>query len=199
MKKFICLFALLCLLSSGSWAGNAPDPDLGEQFPKELEILKKARPVQFVNLNLKSKISLVDMKAFSVIPVQESSRGYIGTYGLGPCIGVVIVSKTNGNIHRIGVAHVDATTKRIDDFISRSLKGADEVQISLIAGNGHLKTALRIINQLEESMNLAQNREYFVSLKGVSGFFVDIETGSVSKQSFLLGDETTETYQEKFK
>ena len=113
---------------------------------------------------------------------------YVGTMGLGPCIGVVLVTKKDGKIHRVGMGHVDAMTSDLGALAYYSFQDADEAKIYLIASYGSRETALGVLKFI--NYTVPEKSEFFIDLRSSSSIVVDIETGDVSNTNFEIGKDT---------
>lgn len=107
---------------------------------------------------------------------------YIGTMGIGPCIGVVLVGKKDGKVERVALAHVDAMTDLTKSygFFYQALEDADEVEVSLVASQGSIETALQIIERIESTVR-HQKITYKSDLTISSDLVVNVQTGQLYK------------------
>ena len=169
-------YLLLFWVTLGTAFAQSGVRDAFEDLSKESRTaLESAEPVFCEHYTpSQGPIYLVLQREWFSLPV-EQSPAWIGTYGLGPCVGVAVVGYRDGKIVSAGLAHVDALTEfafltpretlktesglplleRVpdgtNDFFSRSLYGAepDEVVVYLASSTPHMGTLDRIIQAVE--------------------------------------------------
>jgi len=124
----------------------------------------------------------VGMRKELILESSEASQ-YIGTLGLGPCIGVALISKKDGKVNRVGVTHIDALTdlNSIESFVYRATKDADEVGIVMISSQNERTAAQKILKSILINPKLRAKAKVASELDGSTSFAVNLATGSVYK------------------
>ena len=148
------------------------------------------------------------MREYIVVKSGENI-GAIGTYGLGPCIGVVFVSRKDGQIIKTAVSHVDAKAemgirlrKKIDDrpapipeeisneFFDKALRGADDIQVTLVASDGYEDNAREIIQKILERKPAEAKVSFAIDLQGPGEIAVNTATGELYRGFDIFQDMT---------
>ena len=109
---------------------------------------------------------------------------FIGTYGMGPSIGVAIISKDKeGKVNRVGLTHIDALTKleSLGGFVDQASKDADSVDVVMVSSENHREQAREILKQILINPKLAEKANVVAELDGSTSFAVNTLTGSVYK------------------
>ena len=154
------------------------------------------------------KIMNAMMREYIVVKSGENI-GAIGTYGLGPCMGVVFVSRKDGQIIKTAVSHVDAKAemgirlrKKIDDrpapipeeisneFFDKALRGADDIQVTLVASDGYEDNAREIIQKILERKPAEAKVSFAIDLQGPGEIAVNTATGELYRGFDIFQDMT---------
>lgn len=155
------------------------------------DFAKRSQEPSFAVFPGDAKIELVSMREFFVAGPADGVP-YAGTFGLGPCIGVIVVGrKAGGEIVRVGLAHIDAICNVAESnaFFWQALEGADEADVYLLASQGDAKTALKVREKLEQVSSFQKvSLTYFVDLRGPSQIAVNVNTGEVYNQFDIFND-----------
>ena len=134
----------------------------------------------------RNPVYMVNMREQLILDATTSPE-FIGTMGLGPCIGVGLVSKKNGKIDKIGVAHIDALTDRgISDNKSINLfmypfSNADEIYVTLISSGNEKDRAAEILQKLLYSDDLMKKAHVCSEIDSPSSFCINTKTGTLYK------------------
>lgn len=129
-----------------------------------------------------NKVWAVGMREELILDSSENSQ-CIGTFGLGPCIGVALISKKDGKVNRVGLTHVDALTdlQSLEGFVYNATKEADEVGIVMISSENKRAAAQKILKQILINPELKAKAKVTSELNGPTSFAVNLTTGSVYK------------------
>lgn len=160
---------------------------------KKMEELQPYAPFLVNSADVELKDFPHDDKVVSVfmreglLAFADEEVKYIGTTGIGPCIGLVLVVKKDGKVDRVALAHVDAMTQLMESsgFFYRAMLEADEVEVSLVASQGSIETALKIIERIEfvaaHNAKFPPKITYKADLTASSELVVDVQTGQLYK------------------
>ncbi len=141
-----------------------------------------AKP-QYYKFHDGAKVFAVGMREELVLETGKQPE-FIGTYGMGPCIGVAIISKNKeGKVNRVGLTHIDALTdlKSLGSFVYRASKDADSVDIVMVSSQNGREKARNILKQILINPKLANKSSVTAELGGSTSFAVNTLTGSVYK------------------
>ena len=130
-----------------------------------------------------NKVFAVGMREELILDTGKQPE-FIGTYGMGPCIGVAIISKDKeGKVNRVGLTHIDALTelKSLRGFVYRASKDADSVDVVMVSSQNHREQARKILQQILIYPELAEKANVVAELDGSTSFAVNTLTGSVYK------------------
>jgi hypothetical protein len=211
MKKIIFIFFItVLLLPSISFAQGREDLKVSlesaikwaynKEAMKALEpyapLLVNSKKVDFLFFPHDKKILTVNMGEGLVVPSTAKER-YIGTFGLGPCIGLALIGKKNGKVVRVALAHVDAMRdiQASSPFFYRAMHGLNEVEVSLVASQGSVETTLKIIKKIFSMADESQKIEYKADLTGSSDLVINVKTGQLYK-GLIFPDDFKETKEE---
>jgi len=141
----------------------------------------KTKP-QYQEFHSRNKVFAVSMREELVLDSINHPE-FIGTYGMGPCIGVAIISKKAGKVNRVGLTHIDALTelKSLSGFVYRSTQDADDVGIVMISSGNQREQARKILKQILINPELRNKAKIVSELDGSSSFAVNTLTGSIYK------------------
>ena len=126
-----------------------------------------------------------------------SENEYIGTMGLGPCIGLAIVSKKGDTPNKIMVAHIDALTnlESLNSVLYDIFSDANNIEITLISSENQREKAREILDTLTK--NRLNNGSINISsdLSCSTNFAINTKTGEVSinvpNEDFQLDESLT--------
>ena len=153
--------------------------EIDRKFDKKLNTKPQYQQFYYGN-----KVFNVNMREELILETGKQPE-FIGTYGLGPCIGVAIISKDKaGNVIRVGLTHIDALTdlKSLKGFVDRSIGGADSVDIVMVSSGNEREQARNILKQIFENPDVKAKANVVAELDGPTSFAVNTKTGSVYKE-----------------
>ena len=130
-----------------------------------------------------NKVFAVGMREELILDTGKQPE-FIGTYGMGPSIGVAIISKDKeGKVNRVGLTHIDALTKleSLGGFVDQASKDADTVDVVMVSSENHREQAREILKQILINPKLAEKANVVAQLDGSTSFAVNTLTGSVYK------------------
>ena len=131
-----------------------------------------------------NKVFAVGMREELVLETSKQPE-FIGTYGMGPCIGVAIISKNKeGKVNRVGLTHIDALTelKSLGSFVYNSSKDADSIDVVMISSENNREHARKILKQILINPESEKKANIVAELDGSTSFAVNTLTGSVYKE-----------------
>lgn len=152
---------------------------IDEQWDKKLNT--KPQYQEFCDGN---KVFAVGQREQLILETGEQPE-FIGTYGMGPCIGVAIISKNKeGEVTRVGLTHIDALTelKSLGGFVYNSSKDAESVDIVMVSSGNERERARKILQQILINPELEKKANVVAELDGSTSFAVNTLTGSVYKE-----------------
>ncbi len=138
---------------------------------------------QYQNFYDANKVFAVGMREELVLETGTQPE-FIGTYGMGPCIGVAIISKDKeGKVNRVGLTHIDALTelKSLGGFVYQASKDADSIDVVMVSSENHREQARKILKQVLINPELAGKANVMAELDGSTSFAINTLTGSVYK------------------
>ncbi len=131
--------------------------------------------------NGQQTIKAVNMRNYLTVS-STSENEYIGTMGLGPCIGLAIVSKKGDTPNKIMVAHIDALTnlESLNSVLYDIFSDANNIEITLISSENQREKAREILDTLTK--NRLNNGSINISsdLSCSTNFAINTKTGEVS-------------------
>ena len=144
------------------------------------EDLGASAPV-YVPFDHHDKVGVVLQREYLLARPEELPK-WVGTTGLGPCIGLVVIAKKEGKVVSVAVAHVDSMTKVEESrgffWQSKYKEKGDAVEVYLLASAGDLPTVKKIVAQL--ALNPHPSTKYFADIRGPHSFAVNTQTGEIS-------------------
>ncbi len=155
---------------------------MGDQKKKVVDAAVAGNPAQYSHQMPEADaiIAGVFQRKYATAQGPVVGVNYIGTYGIGPCVGVAVVTKVHGEEHPlVSLAHIDEYTD-LDASIP-----------SLMNVNGHTqgKTTVTLVSGQRSDEDLIKVKEAFakygieaqfdVASSGSKTLIVDLRTGSV--------------------
>lgn len=186
------LFDVLEFSPVSDWEKQAYETQqrMDREWDKKLDT--KPQYQKFYNGN---KVFAVGMREELILDTGRQPE-FIGTYGMGPCIGVAIISKDKeGKVNRVGLTHIDALTelKSLGGFVYQASKDADSIDVVMVSSENHREQARKILKQILINPKLAEKANVVAELDGSTSFAVNTLTGSVYKDipmSAFIQDHT---------
>lgn len=174
------LFDVLEFFPLSDWEKQAYETQqkIDREWDKKLDT--KPQYQKFYNGN---KVFAVGMREELILDTGKQPE-FIGTYGMGPCIGVAIISKDKeGKVNRVGLTHIDELTelKSLGEFVYQASKDADSVDVVMVSSQNHREQARKILQQILIYPELAEKANVVAELDGSTSFAVNTLTGSVYK------------------
>ena len=174
------LFDVLEFSPVSDWEKQAYETQqrMDREWDKKLDT--KPQYQKFYNGN---KVFAVGMREELILDTGRQPE-FIGTYGMGPCIGVAIISKDKeGKVNRVGLTHIDALTelKSLGGFVYRASKDADSIDVVMVSSENHREQARKILKQILINQKLAEKANVVAELDGSTSLAVNTLTGSVYK------------------
>lgn len=105
---------------------------------------------QYQKFYPENKVFAVGMREELILETSKQPE-FIGTYGMGPCIGVAIISKNKeGAVTRVGLTHIDALTEleSLGSFVYKSSKDADSLDVVMISSENQKERAREILKEI---------------------------------------------------
>ena len=138
---------------------------------------------QYQKFYPENKVFAVGMREELILETSKQPE-FIGTYGMGPCIGVAIISKNKeGAVTRVGLTHIDALTEleSLGGFVYKSSKDADSLDVVMISSENQKERAREILKEILINPELEKKANVVAELDGSTSFAVNTLTGSVYK------------------
>lgn len=174
------IFEVLEFSPVSDWEKQAYETQqrMDREWDKKLDT--KPQYQKFYNGN---KVFAVGMREELILDTGRQPE-FIGTYGMGPCIGVAIISKDKeGKVNRVGLSHIDALTnlKSLRSFVDRTSKDADSIDVVMVSSGNEREQARNILKQVLTEPDLARKANVVAELDGSTSFAINTLTGSVYK------------------
>lgn len=141
-------------------------------------------PPQYQNFFDGNKVFMVGQKEELILETGKQPE-FIGTCGMGPCIGVAIISRNKENkVIRVGLTHIDARTEltSLGAFVFNSSKDANSVDIVMVSSGNDRERAREILKQILINPELEKKANVMTELVGTTSFAVNTLTGSIYKE-----------------
>jgi len=124
------------------------------------------------------KVYFVGMREELILDSTDKPE-LIGTFGLGPCIGVALVSKKGDKVYRVGLTHIDALTdlKSVWPFVYNTVKDSDSFDVVMISSENDRVRAKQILEEIFSNPRLRNKATVMSELNGPTNFAVDTLTG----------------------
>ena len=174
------LFDVLEFSPVSDWEKRAYEKQqrMDREWDKKLDT--KPQYQEFYNGN---KVFAVGMREELILDTGRQPE-FIGTYGMGPCIGVAIISKDKeGKVNRVGLTHIDALTElnSLGGFVYQASKDADSIDVVMVSSENRREQAKKILKQILINPKLAEKANVVAELDGSTSLAVNTLTGSVYK------------------
>ena len=151
---------------------------------------------QYQIFDINKKVFAVSMREELVLNTIDFPE-FIGTYGLGPCIGVAIIARQNNKVSQVGVAHIDALTdlKSLGKLVL-ALGTADTLDIVMLSSENKRWHAVEILKNILKYVGQDKKIHVRCELNGPQSFAVNTLTGEIYRdipmKSFVQKKMTAE-------
>ncbi len=174
------LFDVLEFSPVSDWEKNAYETQ--QKIDRKWDEKLNNKP-QYQKFYPENKVFAVGMREELILETSKQPE-FIGTYGMGPCIGVAIISKNKeGEVTRVGLTHIDALTEleSLGSFVYKSSKDADSLDVVMISSENQKERAREILKEILINPELEKKANVVAELDGSTSFAVNTLTGSVYK------------------
>ena len=128
----------------------------------------------------KETVKVVSMRECLTVNATDNEE-YVGTMGLGPCIGLALVGKEDGKPKKITVAHIDALTdlESLRMLYRKTLSDCSELDVTLISSGNERNRAVEILDKLTKLDYEKNIKNVSADLTCSTNFAVNTKTGDI--------------------
>ncbi len=152
-----------------------------QQEKKKLEEMLALKP-QYATFNQNNEVFMVGQREHLILENAGFSQ-FIGTQGLGPCVGVGIIARQAGKVQRVGLTHIDALSSltSLNGFIWNATKNSDNIEVVMISSKNERQRAREILKQILLNPEDKRKSTVVSELDGSTSLAINTTTGSIYK------------------